>query len=107
MPHSQAKHANSIGVQCCIKVGRNIQSFGYGRILFVEPGATSNIFHNNVLNDALNIDAAIFCKDVLAGAAAWLQIMQNSDNYRKNFPLFMQRYPAGLPPYIVGIPVIG
>jgi hypothetical protein len=79
---------------------------GFSRILFVEPGQTSNVFHNNVLNDALNIDAAVFCGDILAGAIVWLQTSDNSDNYKKNFPLFMQRYPTGLPPYIVGVPVI-
>jgi len=80
---------------------------GFSRILFVEPGATPNVFHNNVLNDALNIDVAIFCGDVLAGATAWLKTAQNSDNYKRNFPFFMQRYHAGLSPYIVGVPVIG
>jgi hypothetical protein len=79
---------------------------GFSRILFVEPGATTNVFHNNVLNDALNINASIFCSDVLAGANAWLQAAEKSPNYQKNFPLFMQRYPSGLPPYIVGVPVI-
>lgn len=80
---------------------------GFSRILFVEPGATTNVFHNNVLNDALNIDASIFCNDVLAGANAWLHVAESSANYKNNFPLFMQRYPGGLPPYIVGVSVIG
>ncbi len=79
----------------------------FSRILFVEPGATTNVFHNNVLNDALNIDASIFCADVIEGANRWLQTAERADNYQKNFPLFMQRYPKGLPPYIVGVPVIG
>lgn len=79
---------------------------GFSRILFVEPGATTNVFHNNVLNDALNIDISIFCSDVLAGANAWLDETEKSPNYQKNFSLFMQRYPMGLPPYIVGVPVV-
>lgn len=79
---------------------------GFSRILFVEPGVTTNVFHNNVLNDALNIDVSIFCTDVLKGANIWLQAAEHSPNYRKNFPLFMQRYPLGLAPYIVGVPVI-
>ncbi|MDA2914269.1 hypothetical protein MYX77_10000, partial [Acidobacteriia bacterium AH_259_A11_L15] len=27
----------------------------YSRVLFVEPSATTNVFHNNILNNALNI----------------------------------------------------
>lgn len=79
---------------------------GFSRILFVEPSATTNVFHNNVLNDALNIDVSIFCSDVLSGANEWLQAVEELPNYQKNFPLFMQRYPTGLSPYIVGVPVI-
>jgi hypothetical protein len=32
----------------------------YSRILFVEPGATTSVAHNNVLDDALNLDVQIF-----------------------------------------------
>jgi hypothetical protein len=46
---------------------------GFSRILFVEPGSTTIACHNNVLNDALNIDAAIFCGDIVLGANAWLE----------------------------------
>jgi len=80
---------------------------GFSRILFVEPGTTSNVFHNNILNDALNIDVSIFCKDIVNGARQWLAAAEESPNYEKNFPHFMQRYPKGLAPYIVGVPVIG
>src|SRR5438132_8002722 len=41
---------------------------GYSRVLFVEPGATTNVFHNNILGDALNIDLSHFVRDLLAGA---------------------------------------
>src|SRR3990167_10578362 len=40
----------------------------YSRIIFVEPQATTNIFHNNILNNALNIDVRIFCKDIIETA---------------------------------------
>jgi hypothetical protein len=82
-------------------------NLGFSRILFVEPGVSTNVFHNNVLNDALNIDVSIFCSDILQGAEHWLHIAEITENYKKNFHLFMQRYPNGLPPYIVGVPVIG
>ena len=78
----------------------------YSRILFVEPSATTNIFHNNILNNALNIDVRIFCNDIISGALTWLQQNQNSQNYIQNCCKFMKRYPNGLAPYLVGVPVI-
>lgn len=78
----------------------------YSRVLFVEPGATTNIFHNNILNDVLNIDLKLFVHDLLTGALAWLQEVEHSANYQRNYTLFMQRYPNGIAPYIVGVPVI-
>lgn len=79
---------------------------GYSRIIFVEPGATTNVFHNNVLNDALNIDVSIFCKQLVEGARKWLKEQEKSVEYARNFAQFMQRHPGGLAPYIVGVPVI-
>lgn len=79
-------------------------SSGYSRILFVEP--SSNVFHNNVLNDALNIDIRIFVADIINGVNAWLPTVQSSAFFQKNYDTFVRRYPDGIPPYIVGIPVI-
>lgn len=78
----------------------------YARILFVEPTATTNVFHNNVINDGLNIDVRIFCADMVAGAEDWLRQHEHTENYRNNYDRFMRRHPQGLSPYIVGVPVI-
>ena len=78
----------------------------YKRVLFVEPSATTNIFHNNIVNDALNIDVRIFCNDLISGAEKWLEENENTGLYKKNYDKFMRHYPNGLPPYIVGVPVI-
>ena len=78
----------------------------YSRILFVEPGATTNVFHNNVLNDALNIDVGLFCRDVCEGAERWLADAEQTAEYQANYARSMQRHENGLPPYIVGVPVI-
>jgi hypothetical protein len=80
---------------------------GYSRILFVEPSATTNIFHCNIMNDALNIDVRIFCHDIIEGAKVWLQQHEETELYKKNYGKFIRRYPNGLAPYFVGIPVIG
>jgi len=78
----------------------------YKRVLFVEPSATTNVFHNNIMNDALNIDVRIFCNDIISGAEAWLGENEETELYKKNYDKFMRRYPDGLKPYIVGVPVI-
>ena len=80
---------------------------GYSRVIFVEPSATTNVFHCNIMNDALNIDVRIFCNDIIEGARAWLQKYEETELYKKNYGKFMSRYPNGLAPYIVGVPVIG
>lgn len=79
----------------------------YKRVIFVEPTLSNgNIFHNNILEDALNIDVKIFCEDIINGVEAWLVKNENLDNYNKNNNKYMKRHPNGLSPYIVGIPVI-
>ena len=45
---------------------------GYSRVIFVEPSATTSVFHCNIMNDALNIDVRILCNDIIEGAKAWL-----------------------------------
>ena len=79
---------------------------GYSRVLFLEPGSTKIVLHNNIMKDALNIDLRCFVGDLLAGALQWLQQAEGTVNYNRNYPSFMQRYPNGLAPYVAGIAVI-
>ena len=77
----------------------------YSRVLFVEPN--ERVFlHNNVINDTLNLDIRRFCLDICESAETWLAAAQATDQYQANYQKFMRRYPEGLPPYIVGIPLI-
>jgi hypothetical protein len=78
----------------------------YKRVLFIEPHGGMTL-HNNVMNDALNIDVTHFALDIVECAEQWLATAEQTSQYQANFPRFMQRYPGGLAPYIVGIPVIG
>jgi hypothetical protein len=78
----------------------------YSRILFVEPGSTGIILHNNVINDALNIDVRIFIEDIVSSAEKWLQVAMQTSEFQKNYLSFVTRYPQGLKPYITGVPVI-
>lgn len=104
---------NLTGEQCyayrcgILHQGRaNHKKLGYSRIIFIEPGSTMT-FHRNILNDAYNIDLRLFSGDVITGVRAWLDEVQNSQHFRTNYEHLMKRYPNGLTPYIVGIPVIG
>lgn len=78
----------------------------YRRIIFVEPSATTNIFHCNILNDALNLDVSVFCNDLIQSVENWLQVYENTELYKRNYERLIKRYPNGLPPYIGGVPVI-
>ena len=79
----------------------------YSRIIFIEPGATTNVVHYGIMNDALCIDLKSFCKEMIRGAKQWLDSIEGSEQFERNYNLFVKRYPTGLPPYIVGVPVVG
>jgi hypothetical protein len=79
----------------------------FSRILFVEPGATTTTMHYNVVKDALNIDLPLFCMETLAAARNWLTTVNGTEPFETNLIKFVQRYPAGLKPYISGAAVIG
>ena len=78
----------------------------YNRVLFVEPGSSNSVFHNNVINDALNIDVSIFIETMVSAAEDWLALNEETPNYINNSKKYMRRYPCGLSPYISGVPVI-
>lgn len=78
----------------------------YSRIIFIEPGQSGIVMHNNVINDALNIDVRHFCTDICDSAEQWLSEVKDTPQYLQNFAQSLQRHPNGLAPYIVGLPVI-
>jgi hypothetical protein len=79
----------------------------YSRIIFVEPGQSGIVLHNNIMNDALNIDVHIFCEDLCAAAESWWRTESSDLNVQTNLQRFVTRHPDGLTPYISGVPVIG
>ena len=79
----------------------------FNRIIFIEPGATTNVVHYGILNDALCIDLNLFCREMIAGARLWLEHAPQDVNYAKNYERFARRHPHGLAPYIGGVPVVG
>jgi len=79
----------------------------YSRILFTMPIPGRHIIlHNNVINDALNLDAVIFCRDMVNAMSRWYVQKKDDARVRANLPRLIQLHPNGLPPYIIGVPVI-
>ena len=78
----------------------------YGRVIFTIPNAQQNFFHNNIINDALNLDAPQFCADVVRSVREWFVGSQHLVNVQANLPNLVRFRPLGLPPYMVGMPLI-
>ncbi len=79
----------------------------YERIIFIEPGATTNAFHGCQLGGALAIDLPTFCREMVIGARRWVDRVENTERYIANYDRFARRHPDGLSPYITGVPVVG
>lgn len=54
--------------------------------------------------DILCIDIDIFCKSVIKGAYQWLNEVENTEKFQKNYSKFIKFHPEGLYPF--GLPVI-
>jgi hypothetical protein len=78
----------------------------YARALFTVPNAQRNVFHNNIINDALNLDTIIFCSDVIQSIRDWLVANRENATVQANLSHVVQFRPQGLAPYMVGMPLI-
>ncbi len=87
--------------------GHTFSTKNYKRIIFIEPGVTTNKIHNSLINDAIVIDLKTFCTDIINGVENWLQKNENNEIFKNNYNKFIKRYPNGLSPYIGGVPIIG
>lgn len=78
----------------------------YARVIFSLPVARGHVYHNNILNDVLNLDAPTFCRDVIAAARAWYAKNSTNADVVANVERLVRLRPEGLAPYMVGMPVI-
>lgn len=78
----------------------------YARVLFTVPNDQKSGFHNNILNGALNLDAMIFCKDMMNRVRHWFSRVQTNQSVKVNLAHLVQFRPQGLSPYMVGMPLI-
>jgi hypothetical protein len=81
-------------------------SSNFSRVIFTFPVPSGNTFHNNILNDALNLDTPRFCSELIQGVRMWLEEMEENENYVRNIVNTIRLHPNGLTPYISGHPVI-
>lgn len=77
----------------------------YDRVLFIEPHGNNLVMHNNIIDGVLNLDLKLFCLALIKAGKEWLNDIKDDEKYIRNKDISFRRYPNGLSPYIVGIPV--
>jgi hypothetical protein len=78
----------------------------YTRTIFVVPDGRGNVMHNNIVDDAYQLDLVTFASDVINAAETWLATHSNDDAVRANLERTVRYYPTGLPPYIGGMGLV-
>ena len=70
----------------------------YSRILFTIPNPQRNVYHRNIVNDALNLHAEIFCQDVMDAVRQWLIDKADDPTVLRNLPNLLTLRPEGMAP---------
>lgn len=78
----------------------------FARVIFSLPDGRGNVFHDNIMNDALNLDARIFCETIIAAVESWLRANANDGVVQRNLERLLRVRPEGIAPYMLGMPVI-
>lgn len=73
----------------------------YKKIIFTIPNKRGCVFHNNILNDNLNLDLYIFCNDMIASARVWLQEEKDNRIVAENLKTIVDCYNNPLEPFII------
>ena len=78
--------------------------------MFFEPVRGSSVVHCSYVNGAFFIDVHIFCTVVLKAVSEWLGRLLarpgSESVLEQKFAGFATRFPNGLRPYAVGMPLI-
>jgi hypothetical protein len=56
---------------------------------------------------AVVLDLPTFCVEMLAAARSWQAAVQGTQPFETNLERLIRRHPEGIPPFVVGRPVIG
>jgi hypothetical protein len=87
-------------------LGLKTKGSSFTRVIFTIPHARRSRWHNCVADDALQFDAVLFCHDFMSGVRDWYSKACDDPTVQSNLPNLLQFRPQGLPPYMVGMPVI-
>jgi len=89
------------------------ENLKYDRIIWTFPHPRRITIHKSIMSNTgsltgivYQLDASIFCRNVIAAVRAWYQVAQSDPHVKANLPNLIQLYPQGYPPYIIGLPVI-
>jgi hypothetical protein len=84
------------------------QGDAYTKIMFIEPGYPNYQMHYvQIGGAALLIQVDEFIDEIVTGCELWLAGVKGTELFKKNYATFARRHPAGLAPYVNGVPVIG
>lgn len=75
-------------------------------IVFTLPEEGGNIFHENISNGYLNLDAKTFCEDVCNAVLEWQNKNAGNVFVKRNLKSLFSYYPTGFHPHFVGMPVM-
>ena len=86
-----------------IPAPREHQTAQFSRILFFVDN--TNVYNDNIINGALNIDIDVFCRGIIEGVREWQTTMEQTGNtnYQKNYCRMIRAYYDGLAPYTHGV----
>lgn len=114
--HVSPKYRGRLDGKTCYKLrcgvlhqGRSTPHHGgkYSRIVFVvSKSKNESMIHNNVFDDALNLDIDVFCGDVIDSVRLWFGRSDGSEAALANRERIMRQYAAGDGTFSVGVDVI-
>ena len=78
----------------------------FERILFIDPSSGISVGHDNLINNVLHIDLNVFCYSVIIGVEKWLNKVQGTEGFKRNYNNFVRLYENGYSNIIRGVPVI-
>jgi hypothetical protein len=77
----------------------------YTRVVFTTPAGMVGV-DSMVVNGALVFEVGLFCERWIKCVREWILSTEVHEHVRANLPMLLQVRPHGLPPYIVGMPII-
>jgi hypothetical protein len=81
------------------------------KIFFIEPGSTRNRGHYNKTEikgeTFLEIDLKLFCLEIIAGTRDWLDKVESTEHYQRNYDASARRHLNSSLPFFKGATIIG